>query len=170
MMLRIPNQNIENMENIYQQTLELVQKGARFNVNLEGRTLKVNRRYVIRCGKYEGNLGVPQMPIEDVLSKIEEFYDVYKHSVPSERSDNKRKLYFRALKLDDLDSDDVLFGMPRELARAQLELFLLCCILNGSIKWEENFGNHWFWQSEKDRWLVIRKDMIEPTPRKGEAA
>lgn len=150
---------------LYNESICRVLNGSRFSVNIEARILKINKKRV----KLEGaDLGFPKMEREEMIANIEELYKAYKHSIPGERSERRRTNYFRALRLDDLSDDDLLFGLPREYARIKLELFILVCILNGSLT-ADFFGDGWFWQSETDPWLVIRKDMIEPTPRKGAA-
>ena len=45
------------MDNIYQETVRAVENGARFKVDFQTRSLKVNGKYVIRDGSYEGVLG-----------------------------------------------------------------------------------------------------------------
>ena len=49
---------------IYDSTVEKVRKGATFKVLLESRALVVNGKKVIDNGKYEGELGIPQLPME----------------------------------------------------------------------------------------------------------
>lgn len=48
------------MGNIYQETVRAVENRARFKVDFQMRSLKVDGKYVIRNGSYEGVLGVPQ--------------------------------------------------------------------------------------------------------------
>lgn len=145
------------MNDIYSYAIQQVANGAKFFVNFAARTLSINGKRIIDNGKYEGPLGVEKMPLEQMLPKIEELYDAYKHSVPSERSEAKRHIYFKALKEHELANEDMMYGVRRDEAQIRLELFVLCCILNGSFVWQ---GKNWFWQSEKDKDLVILKQWI----------
>ena len=95
------------------------------------------------------------------ISTFEDLYQVYKHSRPSERSENKQRKYFKALKLNELEEDDMLYGDDRELAQLSLELYLLCWILSGTFVWDEDSMGKWFWQSQNDKDLVILRSWID---------
>ena len=101
----------------------------------------------------------PCTSIDDFLSNVELLYDRYKHSVPSEVSEYKKKKYFKALSEKDLEDEDMLFGTGRDKAQIELELYILCQIILG-IDWNNNKMGKWFWQSSKDLDLVILKDWI----------
>lgn len=146
---------------IYDSTVERVRKGAAFKVSLENRTLVVNGKKVIDNGKYEGELGIPQLTLGSALEQIEYLYDQYKHSVPSERSERKHRQYFKALNEEDLDDDDMRFGLLRDETQVSLELSVLCFILNGSFVWDEQNMGKWFWQSSKDKDLVILRQWVD---------
>lgn len=146
------------METIWKQTLERVAEGARFNISFEKRSLRVNGKYIIKDGKYEGDLGCE--PCIEPLSHIEKLYTRYQHSVPSERSDNKQRRYFRALPESEMSDDDMLYGIHREEAQAELELFVLCQIIHGTIKWDEVAKGKWFWQSTNNPSLIILKKWV----------
>jgi hypothetical protein len=141
---------------LYQETLQAVENGAIFKVNFQDRSLKVNGKYVIKDGEYEGDLGVNAEDNETILSTLETLYDQYRHSIPSARS---RSRYFIALKEEALDDDDMLFGESREPAQVKLELYLLCQIILG-MKWSDSFGK-WFWRSQKHKDLIVLKNWIE---------
>lgn len=145
---------------IYDSTVEKVRKGATFRVHLESRTLIINGKKVIDNGKYEGELGIPKLPLVEVLEQIEYLYGQYKNSVPSERSERKRKRYFKALDEEELDDDDMRYGIFRDEAQVCLELTVLCFILNGSFVWDEQKMGKWFWQSVKDKDLVILRQWV----------
>ena len=149
------------MSNIYLETIERVCLGARFSVDLQGRNLKVDGKYVIKNGEYEGELGIAPVTTQEMLEKIETLYQKYKHSIPSERSEAKRNVYFKALREHELDNDDMLYGETRDKAQVSLELYILICILNGCFKWDEITTGSWFWQSENDKDLVILRNWIE---------
>lgn len=149
------------MKNIYQETVRAVEGGARFKVDFQTRSLKVDGKYVIRDASYKGELGVPNCSEEEFLSKVEELYCRYKHSIPSERSENTSRRYFTALPENELSDDDMLYGKRRDKAQAELELYLLCQILHG-FKWNPETMGRWFWQSRTDRDLVILREWVEP--------
>lgn len=149
------------MDNIYRESVQAVRDGAKFKIDFPSRSLKLNGKYVIQDGKYEGELGVPGCSEDEFIANVEELYRVYKHSVPSERSESKARRYFRALPEKDLSDEAMLYGERRDKAQIELELFILCQLLYG-FKWDpEKFGK-WFWQSKKDKDLVILKDWMEP--------
>lgn len=149
------------MNNIYQESVRAVEAGARFKVDFQTRSLKVNGKHVIRDGTYEGNLGMPDCSEEEFFSNVEELYRRYKHSIPSERSESTSRRYFMALPEKDLNDEDMLYGQRRDKAQIELELFILCQLLNG-FRWNtEKFGR-WFWQSKEDKELVLLRQWVEP--------
>ena len=87
-----------------------------------------------------------QLPV--CAETIEQLYDVYKHSVPSEKTMH-RVSRFKALTESELTDDDMLYGVPREDAERQLEKALKGFSMPGT--------GSWFWQSENDRDLVVLK-------------
>lgn len=143
------------MENIYQESIVAVEQGAKFKVDFQKRLLKIGDKIIIDNGKYEGNLGIEVVgDIIEFVANVESMYDSYKHSMPSERSENKRKRYFIALPEKDLDDEDMLYGVGRDVAQITLELYLLSQILLG-FQWNEAVMGKWFWQSQVDKDLVI---------------
>lgn len=149
------------MNNIYQESVRAVEAGARFKVDFQTRSLKVNGKYVIRDGTYEGNLGMPDCSEEEFFSNVEELYRRYKHSIPSERSESTSRRYFMALPEKDLSDEDMLYGQRRDKAQIELELFILCQLLNG-FRWNTEKLGRWFWQSKEDKELVLLKQWVEP--------
>lgn len=150
------------MENIYNESVTRVAEGARFRVDLVKRELRINGKYVIRNGETGDNPGVDVQPLDEVLANIEEMYQVYKHSIPSERSEEYRGRYFRALREEELSDEDMLYGIPREIARAHLEIYVLLCIINGSLTWDEERMGKWYWRSPSDPDnLIILRQWVE---------
>lgn len=141
--------------NIYDEAVKKVIEGAKFSVSFENRSLRINGKYIIKDGKYEGELIACQY--DRPLEQIERLYDRYRHSVPSERSDNKRRAYFRALSEDKLSDDDMLYGTPREVAQIELELFILCQMLQNTLQWDDFANGQWFWQSPTLPSLILLK-------------
>lgn len=147
--------------NIYQKAIHAVEDGASFRIDFQSRSLKLNGKHIIKDSKYEGELGVPCCNEDEFLTNVEELYRIYKHSVPSERSESKPRLYFRALPEKELSDEDMLYGQRRDKAQIELELYVLCHILSG-LKWSPEKMGRWFWQSSEDKDLVILRNWIEP--------
>ena len=143
---------------IFENAVDAVTNGEKFKVNLEKRNLQIGNKYLIKDGKYNGVL---HNCVGFSISTFEELYQIYKHSRPSERSENKQRKYFKALKLNELEEDDMLYGDDRELAQLSLELYLLCWILSGTFVWDEESMGKWFWQSQNDKDLVILRSWID---------
>lgn len=148
------------MSNIYQKVVQSVENGAKFKVDFQSRSLKLDGKSIIQDGKYEGELGVLYCSEDEFFANVEELYRIYKHSVPSERSESKSQRYFMALPEKSLSDDAMLFGERRDKAQIELELYVLCQIING-IKWNPETMGRWFWQSSEDKDLVILKNWIE---------
>ena len=146
--------------------LELVQRvdeGEAFHIDFEKRNMKVGKDYLIKKGEYNGDEHklIGTMNMNDVLRTIVDLYHEYKHSLPSERSENKRRKYFKALPMEELDDFHLFNPIRREPAQARLEGFILCMILNGSFVWDEEKLGKWFWQSQNDPDLVILRSWVE---------
>lgn len=152
------------MQNIYTESIERVSNGARFLVDYQQRSLKINGRYIIKKGEHKGDLGLKAS--SDPLPHITSLYKRYQHSLPSERSESKHKRYFAALPEHELTDEDMFFGEQRDIAQIKLELYVLIMILNGSLKWNDFAEGKWFWQSPEVKELIILKDWIEPTTSK----
>lgn len=146
--------------NIFDNAIAAVADGAKFTINFKRRTLKINKKYIIRDGKYEGELGQSLCSEQECLSEIERLYSRYKHSVPTERSEGQQRRYFKAFSEYELSDEDLLFGIRRDIAQIELELFILCQILLG-FKWNPETMSNWFWQSDSDKDLILLRDWID---------
>ena len=146
------------MAKIYQETIEAVEHGSRFKIDFQHRSLKVDGKFVIKDGEYKSELGIdiPDNPIPE----IERLYHQFNHSIPSERSEHKRRIYFRALAEHELEDDDMLYGIHRETAQVALELYVLCAILQNKLVWDNFAKDKWFWQSPNEPSLIILKKWI----------
>lgn len=149
------------MENIFEETVELVRQGAKFKVDFVSRSLKVDRRMIIENGQFEGSSGLQDLPTDNVLECIEDYYHQYKNSIPSERSESKRFRYFKALPEHELNDMDMLYGFSRDEAQITLELYILLCIIEKKLVWDEETMGKWFWQSKADKDLVILRSWVE---------
>lgn len=143
---------------IYEEFLSRVENGERFSINLEKRNLKVGKTYLIKEGKWDETKELCSISLQNPIPYIEELYADYKYSCPSERSESRRKNYFKALPVEELTDAQMINGMNREYAKARLEGFVLCVILQGTMPWN---ANNWFWQSKNDADLIILKKWIE---------
>ena len=151
---------------IYEELIKRVAEGEPFYINFKNRALKIGKKFIIADGVYDTSREL----INDIeccaetkclLAFIDGFYHCYKYSLPSERSDNKRRQYFKALPADKLTDKQMAIGMNREVARAQLEGFILCMIINETFVWNEAEMGKWFYQSKTDPDLVILRNWIE---------
>ena len=145
---------------IYEELIERVSNGETFHIDLEKKTMKIGKETLIKNGEYDIERKLIIAAAQDVLPVIESLYLNYKYSLPSERSDSKRRKYFRALSIDELTDEQLIFANRREVTQAELEGYILCMTLNEQFKWTDDMGK-WFWQSKKDQELVILKKWIE---------
>ena len=149
---------------IYLELLERVSDGESFYINFEKRNMKVGKDYLIKEGEFDESKelvsGVYDM--RTILNMIGELYQQYKYSLPSERSDNKRRKYFKALPMEEITDEQLMVAERRETSRAALEGFVLCMIVSGQLVWDENVMNgKWFYQSKSDPDLVILRSWVE---------
>lgn len=145
---------------IFEELVQRVSDGTTFSINFEARTMKIGRRKIISNGEYDSTKELISFN-GDVLQIIDELYDNFKYSLPSERSDSKRKSYFKALSVDELTDEQMVVGERREIAQAKLEGFILCAILTGKLTWNEPTMGKWFYQSKNDPDLVLLRNWIE---------
>ena len=153
---------------IYLELVERVDNGETFHIDFEQRTMKIGKEYLIKNGEYDetrelfGTLYDEPYSLQAVLHMIRELYKNYKYSLPSERSDNKRRKYFKALSVDELTDEQLIRANKRETTQAALEGFILCSIVAGHLVWDEDVMNgKWFYQSVNDPDLVILRSLIE---------
>lgn len=152
------------MEKLYPEAIERIADGARYSVSFITRSLRLNGKYIIKDGVYDGDLGVDFT--DDPIGHIEYLYDRYRHSIPSERHDMRRRYHFsKAILTDKMDDEDMLYGVPREIATAELEIFMLLAIMTEAISWKTFTDNDpratWFWKSSKEPSLIIHKKWFD---------
>ena len=150
---------------IYSELIERVDNGEKFCIDFEKRNLKVGKEYLIKNGEYDKSkelFGIEIYSLQVALHMIRDLYKNYKYSLPSERSDSKRRKYFKALTIDELPDDQLMIAGRRETAQAALEGFILCAVLTEQLIWDEEImGGKWFYQSKTDPDLVILRSWIE---------
>ena len=140
---------------LYDEIINSVSSGSVFNVDLKKKVLQLDKNNVPLY-----NINVNISSSEDMLSTIHKLFERYKHSVPSERSEGKRRRYFKALKLSEIEYDDFMFGEGRDTAQIKLELYVLLSSIYYKNFWEEIFKEQFFYQSDKDKDLIILKDWV----------
>ena len=149
---------------IYSEALEKVENGEPFRIDFEKRTMKIGKELVVNNGEYDATKPVYEaffFSQQDLLRIIKEKYKQYKYSLPSERSDNKRRKYFKALPVEELTDEELILGTPREVAQFKLEALILLAILNGDFVWDEELHGKWFYQDSSESDLVILRSWVE---------
>ena len=149
---------------IYEDLINLVRDGETFCIDFVNQSLKVGKKFFVKNGLYDDERTIyttSGIEMSDILDIIDVLYKNYKYSLPSERSDSKRKTYFKALPVEKLTDAQMATGERREVARAQLEGFILCMIVEGLFVWDEDSLGKWFYQSKNDPDLVILRSWIE---------
>ena len=154
---------------IYLELIERVSNGEYFYIDFEKRDMKVGREYLIKEGKVDGMRPLllcsdfdELQRLEGILSIIEGLYVKYKYSLPSERSDNKRRKYFKSLPMEEITDEQLMVAERREVSQAALEGFILCMIVSGQLVWDEDImQGKWFYQSKNDPDLVLLKTWVE---------
>ena len=140
---------------LYDEIINSVSSGSVFNVDLKKKVLQLDKNNIPL-----DNMSVNISSSEDMLSTIHKLFERYKYSVPSERSEGKRRRYFKALKLSEIEYDDFMFGEGRDTAQIKLELYVLLSSIYHKDFWEEIFKEQFFYQSDKDKDLIILKDWV----------
>ena len=75
---------------VYNELIQGVDSGENFYIDFETRTIKVGKNFLAKDGKYDDTRALIGYPTVDILQSIEELYQSYKYSLPSERNSNKR--------------------------------------------------------------------------------
>ena len=147
----------------YEMLIKLAQSDySKIRIDLKNKTLKVGKQLLIENGNIIQNkviIGDDTYECDELVSEcldIDELYNRYKYSMPSERDGINH--YFKALTASLLTDEQLIYGMPRLEARVRLEAYVMLGSLAGLIKWENN--DHWFWQSSKDKDFIILKQWI----------
>ena len=145
---------------LYQIIIEKVEHGASCKVDFKNRELRIDGKVM---GLTSDDLGVPVFDdLDEWLDYVEDLYDAYKYSRPSKTSiNNQHKGKFKALTLEELvkecGHDALLNPKQRNVALAELEVFILFSLLNDSFNPDELFAKDWFFQGA-DKSLVITKN------------
>ena len=150
---------------IYLEFLERVSNGEPFHIDFEQRNMKVGKDYLVKDSEYDSSMDLFEKNVDGVnvvLDMIEQFYNNYKYSLPSERSDGKRKKYFKALPMEEITDEQLMTAERREFSQAALEGFVLCMIVSGKLVWDEEvMCGKWFYQSKTDPDLVLLRSWVD---------
>lgn len=144
---------------------EAIQHGKKVRIDLEKHSCWIDGKVVIENGKViDENISCTytDLPLENWMREIENAYQKYKHSIPSEETDSQRHPYFKALPYEELEDVDMLYGEERASAQQELVFLVFRLSLNPSFHWDEEvMGGKWFWQSKYDKDLVILRSWLE---------
>lgn len=152
---------------IYLELIERVSEGETFHINFEKRNMKVGNEYLIKEGEFDSERELfPSLyeayNLRVALHMIRELYKNYKYSLPSERSDSKRRKYFKALPMEEITDEQLMVAERREISQAALEGLVLCMIVSGQLVWDEEImEGKWFYQSKSDPDLVLLRSWVE---------
>ena len=145
---------------VYSELLNHAQEGGKYKIDLKNKSLKIGNKNYIKNGEvliedelFDSDL---LMKLQDSWNKTSELYNQYKHSIPT--SHYKDNSYFKALKYEELSSEELAYGLYRNYAQAALEGFILLASIKGLLKWQND--KHWFWQDENDKDFIILKEYV----------
>lgn len=145
---------------VYSELLNHAQEGGKYKIDLKNKSLKIGNKNYIKNGEvliedelFDSDL---LMKLQDPWNKTSELYNQYKHSIPT--SHYKDNSYFKALKYEELSSEELAYGLYRNYAQAALEGFILLASIKGLLKWQND--KHWFWQDENDKDFIILKEYV----------
>ena len=145
---------------VYSELLNHAQEGGKYKIDLKNKSLKIGNKNYIKNGEvliedklFDSDL---LMKLQDPWNKTSELYNQYKYSIPT--SHYKDNSYFKALKYEELSSEELAYGLYRNYAQAALEGFILLASIKGLLKWQND--KHWFWQDENDKDFIILKEYV----------
>ena len=152
------------MNDVYQRTLMLiVEYGVKFSIDIKERSMKVNNKMIVQNGvllNKDDTWGVePEECIEDCISKLVVRFNRFYHSRCDAATEHRKYRWFAPLPFDKLSNDDHLYGDDRRIAQFELEYYLLCQMVFGTISAETlNMGDKFYWKPTKRSHLVIYRD------------
>lgn len=134
----------------YNEYIDAVENGNKFKINLLEKKAYLKKRN----GKHWKQIQIQDLVDPVSWEIVEELYSIYKRSVPANVKLNGNSPYFKAVPLDELNESDIACGEQRNIAQAMLELYILVA----DLEMEEG---KWFWQSKKDKDLVVLRNWIK---------
>lgn len=134
-------------------------KGKRVCVDLVNKNLTVGDRGWIVLGKVTKSAPVKKLVGDKVkgdISDMEKLYESYKYSYPSEDETKRKKNYFKALTVDEMTEEEIIYGVERKTARVTLETGVLLNVLTGNLTWNKSWGS-WYYQGKDKDFILLRK-------------
>lgn len=143
---------------IYEKLIDGVSKGQSYYINFKTKDLKLNKKFLVKNGEYDGEYMF--LPCK-AKEHIEELFESYYFSIPSERSEIQTT-YFHHVEDDELSVADLVCGESRFIAQAKLEGYVLGLILS-NCPWESiaEDKKNFFWQSKNNKNLIVWKEWFE---------
>lgn len=141
-------------KDIMKMLYESATKEARIKINFRTRSIKINKKYLIKEGVIQDGYNI-NLSDTDPYEIIEQNYQIFKHSRPDK---NFRTSYFKAKKDEELTDEEFVHGESRSVARAILEGYIVCAVVTGKMYWKN--PEHWFWISENDEDLILKRDWV----------
>ena len=92
---------------------------------------------------------------DDFYEELEAIYEQYYSSIPSQKAQFSKN-NFVAKDLDHLSLHEMINGIPRIEAQYRLEAFVLLQAIMCQIPWSDE--RHFYWQSKKNKQLIIYKE------------
>lgn len=141
---------------LYELLVQLSQEGSdKIHIDLCNKTIKVGRTVIIDSGQTIKNKVFGNDFVELLTEElnIDELYEQYKYSMPSER-DNRRH-YFKALSASQLTDEQLVTGMPRLEARIRLEAYILLASMTDKLQWHN--PAHWYWVGQDKDFVILKK-------------
>lgn len=149
---------------LYKNLLLGVKNGDSFSIDFNKRTIKVNGKRIelesIVDLISDDDLideNIKNIVSNDFYDTVEILYSKYKTSIPNSRN---KKSYFKALDIDNLTDDELIYGLNRNHAQFMLEAYILLYSIQyqDKINWNEN---NWFYQG-KSKDLILLKTWVKP--------
>lgn len=139
---------------IYEQLIKATEQGKSVFINLNTKSARINGNEIVKNGVYSGDYGIT---LNKPKEMVEFLFENYFYSYPSTRA-SKRKSYFIAQEFEKLSIKQLATSEDRVLVQVKLEAYVLGLILCGcSFDVFDSNENHWFWQSPKNKKLIIQR-------------
>lgn len=131
----------------------------KIKIDLVAKTLIIGKQTIIEKGneiQYKIKVGDDEYAWDCLIEKkqdLDELYNQYKYSVPSERDNGKH--YFKALSANELSNAQLVYGMNRLEARVRLEAYILLAWMRGLISWTDT--SRFYYQGKDKDFVILKK-------------
>lgn len=92
--------------------------------------------------------------LTDELKRIEELYREYKYSIPTKKSQSKRKHYFKALPIEEIP--DMMLLISKQRDEAEWELIKAVLNLKHSCIAKEQWDYGWFYKGTDPDFIILK--------------